>query len=110
MFGGINPKKIQQMMSKMGIQQEDIDAKRVIIESEDKNIVIQNPQVAKINMSGTETFQITGDVSEEEADTGPTEEDIKQVMEKTGKDEKEAKSALEKSGGDLAEAILELSS
>jgi len=107
MFGGIDPKKIQSMMSKMGIKQENIDAKRVIIEQEDKNIVIDNPQVAKINMQGNETFQVVGDISEEER--GISEEDIRQVAEKTGKTAEEAKSALEKSGGDIAEAILELS-
>ena len=40
MFPGINPKKIQEMMRSMGIKQEDIEASRVIIECEDKNIII----------------------------------------------------------------------
>ena len=110
MFGNIDPKKIQQMMSKMGIKQEDIPAKRVTIEQEDKNIIINNPHIAKINMSGTETFQITGDVSEEHKEAEIKEADIKQVMEKTGKTREEAESALEKADGDLAEAILNLSS
>ncbi len=107
MMPGINPKKMASMMSKMGISQEEISAERVIIEQENKNIVIENPQVTKVTMQGKETFQISGDIKEEEK--GISEQDIKQVAEKTGKSEKEAKDALELTGGDLAEAILNLS-
>jgi len=101
-------RKIQSMMSKLGINQEDINAKRVIIEQEDKNIVIENPQVVKVNMQGQESFQITGNIKEE-LDSKINQEDIKTVAEKTGKTEQEAKEALEKTNGDLAEAILSLS-
>ncbi len=110
MFGGIgnlNPKKVQAMMKQMGIDQEEIEADRVIIEKPNGRIVIANPNVVKINMQGQESFQITGEVREEEA--GIREEDIKLVMEKTGKNEKEAKKALEESNGDIAEAIVKLS-
>ena len=107
MFGSIDPKKIQGMMSKMGIKQEDIPAERVIIEQENKNIVINNPSIVKIVMQGQESFQISGDISEQEK--GISEEDIKTVMEKTGKTRLEAEVALKEANGDLAEAILELS-
>ncbi len=107
MIPGMNPRKMKKMMSKMGIKQEEISANRVIIEKENKNIIIENPSVIKINMQGRENFQISGDVSEEEEEI--SEEDVKQVIEKTGADEKEAREALEKSNGDLAEAILSLS-
>ena len=107
MFGGIDPKKIQGMMSKMGIKQEDIPAKRVIIEGEKGNIIIENPSVVKINMQGQDSFQITGDVSEQEQ--GASEEDIKQVIEKTGKTRLECEVALKQANNDLAEAILSLS-
>jgi len=108
MFGKLDPKKIQSMMSKMGIKQEEISAEKVIIEGEDKNIVIENPSVVKINLQGQENFQISGEVSEEKKEKF-SQEDIKQVAEKTGKSEEEARKALEKTGGDLAEAILSLS-
>jgi len=93
-------------MKQMGIAQEEIDAKRVIIESEDKNIIIENPSVIKIKMQGQETFQISGDIKEEENNS--LEEDIKTIIEKTGCSEQEAKKALEDNNGDLAEAILSL--
>ena len=117
MFPGINPKKMQAVMKQMGIQQQEIDANRVIIECDDKNIIIDNPSVTKINMQGQETFQIAGDVSEQEPtleqESEPAEdnaeEDIKTIIEKTSCTEEQAKHALEKANGDLAEAILSLS-
>src|SRR3989344_3105373 len=106
MMPGIDPKKMQAMMKQMGIKQEEIDAIRVIIETNDENIIIENPSVIKINMSGNESWQITGDSRVEES--GIKDEDIKLVMEKTGVSETEAKKALEDADGDLSEAILEL--
>jgi len=107
MFPNLDPKKMQAVMRQMGISQNEIPASRVIIEKEDNSrIIIENPSVTKINMQGNESFQITGDVSETEANN--SEEDIKTIMEKTGCNEKQAKKALEETG-DLAEAILKLS-
>lgn len=110
MFPGMNPRKMQQMMKQMGIQQVDIPATRVIIETEEKNIIITSPSVQKVNMMGQETFQIAGEVQEEERISVPeiSEEDIKTVMEQAGVSEKEAREALEESQGDLAEAIVKL--
>jgi len=105
MFPGMNPQLMKQAMKKMGIKQEEIDAEEVIIKLKDKNIVIKNPNVSKINMQGNETFQIMGDVTEESSN----EEDIKTVMDQTGCSEEEAKDALEKYD-DIAEAILNLKS
>ena len=110
MFPKLDPKKMQAIMSQMGIKQEEIDANRVIIETPEKNIIINNPSVVKINMQGQDSFQISGDISEEEAEQEDnTEEDIKTIIEKTGCSEEQAKQALEKANGDLAEAILSLS-
>ncbi len=130
MFPGLDPKKMQAMMKQMGINQDDIDASRVIIEKGDGGkIVIDDPSVVKINMQGQENFQVSGDVSEvaggedvgtsSEDDAGHmtdveevvdnTEEDIKTLMEKCNCLEDEARMALEKANGDLTEAMLELS-
>jgi len=95
-------------MKQLGITQEDVPSKRVIIEKQDNSkIIIDNPSVMKMSIQGQEMFQIQGDIKEEEAQAF-TEEDIKTIVEKTGKSEKEAREALEKTQ-DLAEAILELS-
>ena len=112
MIPGMNPRKMQQMMKKMGIQQVDIPATEVIIKTEDSEIVITEPNVAKVNMMGQETFQITGSVHEREKETKPelSEDDIKTVAEQAGVSLEEAKAAIEKSNGDLAEAIMKLTS
>jgi nascent polypeptide-associated complex subunit alpha len=106
-LGGLNPKKMQAMMKQMGIHQEEIEAKKVTIETAESNIVINNPNVQKINMQGNESFQITGDISESFQLTF-NEDDIKLIAEKTGKSEAEARSALEETK-DIAEAIMKLS-
>ncbi len=110
MFPGLNPKKMQAVMKQMGISQDEIDASRVIIETPEKNIIINNPSVTKIKMQGQESFQISGDISEEEAEQEDnTEQDIQTIIEKTGCSEEQAKQALGQANGDLAEAILSLS-
>lgn len=110
MFPGVNPRKMQQMMKKMGMQQTEIDANEVIIKTDDKEIIISNPQVSKINMMGQETFQITGNIAERSISSEPeiSEDDIKTVTEQAGISEEKAKEALEKSKGDIAKAILDL--
>ncbi|MEK6829443.1 MAG: nascent polypeptide-associated complex protein [Nanoarchaeota archaeon] len=106
----LDPKKMQSVMKQMGIAQQEIPASRVIIEKQGgEKIIINNPSVAKISMQGQESFQISGDVSEDsdasKEEESFSEKDIKTIMEKTGCSEKEAKKALEKTG-DLAESIL----
>ncbi len=108
-LGGLNPKKMQAMMKQLGMNQEEIPASRVVIEkSGGGKIVIENPSVTKISIQGQESFQVSGDIKEENEKQGISEEDIKTVMEKTDSTKKEATNALENSGGDLAEAILKL--
>ena len=109
-MGGLNPKKMQSMMKQLGMSQDEIEAKRVIIEKEDgTKIVFENPSVTKMNIQGNDMFQITGDFSEETQELGAfSEEDVKTVMEKTNASEKDSKYALEETG-DLVDAILKLS-
>ena len=105
----VNPKKMQAMMKQMGMSQEEIPSSRVIIEKQDNSkIIIMNPSVTKIIMQGQETFQIAGEVQEENQAPKISEDDIKTVIEKTNCTEEQAKRVLENTG-DLAEAILELS-
>ena len=110
MFPGINPREMQKAMKRLGIKQEEIDAELVIIKTTDKDFVIKNPHVSKVNMMGQETFQITGDISESGRNdkTEIGEDDIATVMEQTSCTKQEALEALEESNGNLAEAILKL--
>ena len=107
MFHGIDPKLMKQAMKRMGIKQVDIDASEVIIRTPGKDIIIRNPQVAKVNMMGQETFQVSGDIVEV---TGISEDDVKTVASQAGVSEEKARKALEEAKGDLAEAILKLQS
>ena len=58
MIPGMNPGQMRKMMQRMGIQQQEIDASEVIIKTPDKNIIISNPSVTKVNMMGQETFLV----------------------------------------------------
>lgn len=112
MIPGMNPRQMAGMMKKLGIQQVEIDATEVIIRTKEKEIIFKNPQVAKVNMMGQETYQIIGEGVEKGLSTEPeiSEDDIKTVMEQAEVDKKTALNAIKKHKGDLAEAILELQS
>lgn len=107
MFPKINPKQLEKAMKRMGVKQEEINATEVIIKTTDKELVIKDPHVAKVNMMGQESLQITGSIEERELKSYK-EEDVKTVVEQANCSEEEAREALEKSKGDLAEAILSL--
>lgn len=95
-------------MKQLGIKSEEIDAESVVINKRDGGkMIINNPSIQKIEMQGNESFQITGDISEEGAGA-INEEDVKLVMEKSGKSEEESRKALEETE-DIAEAIVKLS-
>jgi len=93
------------MMSQLGIKQHEIPAEEVIIKCKDKNIIIKNPSVSRINFSGNDMFQISGKVEEsEEID----ENDILTIMDKTKASREKAIDALKKSDNDLAAAIIRI--
>lgn len=104
-MSGMDPRLVKMAMKKLGIKQDELAASRVIIETLDnKKIVINNPQVSKVDMAGQVSFQISGEISEEEF----SEEDIKLVMEQTNVSREKAKKALEANHGDIAQSIIEL--
>ena len=107
MFGNLGAKQVEKVMKQMGIAQTPVDAKRVTIELEDSNIVIDEPQVTKITMQGQDTFQVVG-TSREESNQSFSDEDVSTVVEKTGASEEKVREFLEKNDGDIALAIIEL--
>lgn len=104
-MGGMDPRSMARMMKQMGINNEEVPARRVIIEQEGGQIIIDNPSVTKITMQGQTSFQIAGNVSEKSVLSA---EDVKMVAESAGVDDAKARAALEASGGDIAEAIMKL--
>ena len=106
----MNSRQMAHAMRKMGIQQVEVDATEVIIKCPDKEIIIQNPQVSKVNMMGQETFQVVGQIEEHPISSEPeiNEDDIKTVMEQTGATEEKVREAIKENEGDLAKTIMSL--
>ena len=101
----MNPKMLEKAMKQMGIKQEHIDAKEVIIKLENKELIIKNPDVVKVNMMGQETFQITGKIEEKES---LNEDDISLIQNETNTTREKAIKALKDNNGDIAASILSL--
>ncbi|MCK5283166.1 MAG: nascent polypeptide-associated complex protein [Nanoarchaeota archaeon] len=110
MMPGMNPRMMKQAMKRMGIKQEEIEATEVIIKTPEKEIIISEPSVSKVNMMGQETWQVAGEAVERDINSEPeiNEEDINTVVEQTGVSEDKAREVIEKHKGDLAAAIMEL--
>lgn len=110
MMPGMNPRAMKQAMKRMGMQQEDVDATRVIIETPSHKIIFDQPQVAKVNVMGQSSWQISGETREEALNTTPdiSKEDVQTVMDQASVSEEKAKEAIEAANGDLAEAIMNL--
>ena len=98
---------MQQMMKQMGMDMDEINADKVEIHVGGKKMVFNDPEVNKIDMQGQEMFQLLGDYSKEDKETGPDPEDIELVQEKTDCSEQEAEEALE-NAEDAAEAVMQL--
>ncbi|MBI1935963.1 nascent polypeptide-associated complex protein [Candidatus Woesearchaeota archaeon] len=108
MIPGMNPREMQKAMKRLGISQEEIDAKIVIIKTSGKDLLIKNPHVTKFNMMGQETFQVVGDIEEAEEEHEISEDDVATVISQAGCSREDALDALKLSDGNLAEAILKL--
>jgi nascent polypeptide-associated complex subunit alpha len=108
----VNPREAKRMMQRMGMSMDSIpEVNQVIVKTATKDIIIDEPEVAMINMQGQKIYQVMGGrVSEKavvvEKKLAIPDEDIQLVSGQTGKSVEEAKKALEESGGDLAKAIL----
>ncbi len=108
MMPNVDPRQLKKLMDSMGIKSSEIRAGRVVIEGEEMDIVIENPQVTRIDAKGN----VSGEVREVEKNAAKVEigeDDVKLVMQQAGvSDESLARSALEETNGDIAEAILKL--
>ncbi len=109
----VSPREAKRMMQRMGLSMGDMpDVHEVIFKTSEKEIVVENPQVAILDLHGQKIFQVTGEritertVEKEVAEITIPEEDVRLVADQTGKSVEEAKRALEETEGDLAKAIL----
>ena len=129
----MNPRKMKQMMEQMGIDVEEIDAERVVVETADGDLVFDGPQVTRMDAQGQQTYQIVGEpetvddalggaggdaTAVEAADgsaaaadadeAGIPDDDVALVAQRAGVPKSEARAALEAVDGDLAAAIADL--
>ncbi|MCD6446030.1 nascent polypeptide-associated complex protein [Candidatus Bathyarchaeota archaeon] len=106
----ISPREARRLMQRMGMNMDAIpEVEQVVIKTVDKEIVIEEPEVAILELQGQKIFQITGGkISEKAAERKLVipEEDVRLVADQTGKSMEEARKALEECEGDLARAIL----
>jgi nascent polypeptide-associated complex subunit alpha len=113
----MNSREQKRMMQRMGMNMDTVtDVQQVIIKTSDKDIVIDEPEVAILQVQGQKMYQVIGGQVSEQAPSQrqgnaaaqPTfsEEDVQLVADQTGKSLEKAKEALEECGGDLAKAIL----
>ncbi|MFP4000855.1 MAG: nascent polypeptide-associated complex protein [Thermoplasmata archaeon] len=103
---------MKRMMKKMGLESNELDANKVIIETDEKNLVFDNPQVVEMDMKGQRMYQVVGEPREEapEGEVLIPDEDIEMVAERAGVSKEEAKEALKEAEGEPAEAIISLQS
>ncbi len=109
----MNPREAKRMMQRMGMNMDAVqDVQQVIIRTANKEIVIEEPEVAILQVQGQKIFQVAGgNVTERTPEHAAplmkiSEEDARLVADQTGKNIEEAKKALEECEGDLAKAIL----
>ena len=104
---GMNPRQMNQMMRKLGINVKDIEnVEKVIILTDTLEYIFTDAEVTVMNAQGQKTYQIAGNPQVKERKKEIPKEDIQLIIDQTGSSEEEAKEALEKSNGDIAEAIL----
>ncbi|MDE1811158.1 MAG: hypothetical protein KGH66_03890 [Candidatus Micrarchaeota archaeon] len=111
MMPNIDPRTMKSLMAKMGIKSTELNATRVVIETPQGEILVESPQVTKIEAQGTVSFQVSGTVTEMEKSVklDVTDDDVKLVSETTGvADEAVVRKALEDAQGNIAKAIMEL--
>ncbi|MEM2888089.1 MAG: nascent polypeptide-associated complex protein [Candidatus Bathyarchaeia archaeon] len=107
-----NPREARRMMQRMGLSMNPIEVEEVILKTKDKEITIESPEVAVLEMQGQKIYQITGGHIVEktlEKKLAIPEEDVQLVAQQAKVPLDRARIALEQTGGDLAQAILLLS-
>jgi len=108
-----SPREAKRMMQRMGLNMGAMpDVEEVIFKTSTKEIIIEHPDVAVMEMQGQKIFQVTGERIVEKAVEKAVkipEEDVQLVAMQARASPEQARAALEQTKGDLAQAILLLS-
>ena len=116
----MNSREMRRMMSQMGIKSTEMtDVKRIVMEGELKNYIIDNPDVVMIEAQGQKSLQVVGNIREvpksqstvKKAVQEPAfpKEDVELVMSQANVSREKALEALKKASGEPAQAIIDLS-
>ena len=109
MPGKMNPRQMNKMMKRLGINIKEIEnVKKVIIQTDTKEYIFDDAEVTLMDAQGQKTYQIVGNPRIQNKKEEIPKEDIDLVVEQTGKSVEEAKKALKETKGDIAEAIMKL--
>jgi nascent polypeptide-associated complex subunit alpha len=105
----MNPRKMKQMMNKLGMEMEPLEGvERIVISTAKGDYIFDGAEVVAMTMQGVKTFQITGEPRFEAKAPPISEEDVRLVMEQTKAPEEKVRRTLAETRGDIAEAILRL--
>jgi len=121
-------RQMRRRMQQQGVEMDQIEATRVIIEGTEKTLILEQPEVILMKQAGQEIYQIIGQAEERSSDDisimsdegvkdrelleatetklAITENDIMLVATQANVDKKEAESVLNECNGDIAKAIL----
>jgi len=136
--GGMNDRKMQQMMKQMGIDMQELDAEEVVIKTPEEELVFTDADVQRMDAQGQQTYTIVGEpesrprgeggsssteaidaggdeesepvieASEGDGEAAIPEEDVELVASQAGVSKSEAREALEDANGEPAAAISSL--
>lgn len=118
-------RQMRRRMAQQGIDMDQVDATRVIIEGPEKTLIIEQPEVVLMKQAGQDIYQVIGQAEEvspdkviinseqelaplEDSDVKPsiTENDIMLVASQANVEKNEAEAVLKECNGDIAKAIL----
>jgi nascent polypeptide-associated complex subunit alpha len=121
-------RQMRRKMQQQGVEMDQIEATRVIIEGTEKTLILEQPEVILMKQAGQEIYQIIGTAEERSSEDitimsneeieedellgateitpAITENDIMLVATQANVDKKEAESVLNECNGDIAKAIL----
>ncbi len=113
-LGGMNPAQMQKMMSQLGIKTVEVPVEKVVFYMKDGTAMeMALPQVTKMTIQGTETYQVIGNAqplqslpNSKPKELEITEDDVKLVMQQASVSKEQASKALKETKGDIAEAIM----
>jgi len=105
---------LERQLKRLGVKISSLDnVNNVLIETRDKEIILENPQVIVMEFKGQKIYQIiatsekTIDLTQQRSGSMEiTEEDVEFIAQQTGLSKEEARKLLMEAEGDIAKALM----